>query len=98
MDHSVEAIPIEKLRDGIIGYRWRCSCGRERDGIHRTPEKAIEAGHDHINPTGCCCAWGCAIKGEWPEFECYDCPVHKNAFGMADRRCKRHARKVARVD
>ncbi len=40
----------------------------------------------------CCCRWGCAIKGEWPEFECYDCERHKNAFEMADRRCKRHKR------
>jgi hypothetical protein len=48
----------------------------------------------------CCCSWGCAIKGEWPEFECYDCERHKNAFEMADRYCKKHKRlrKDARVD
>jgi hypothetical protein len=49
-DHDVEAIPIEKLRDGVIGYRWRCSCGRERDGIHPTPEKAVLAGRAHFDP------------------------------------------------
>jgi hypothetical protein len=38
----------------------------------------------------CCCYYGAAVSGEWPEFECIDCPVHQNAFGMADRKCRRH--------
>lgn len=38
----------------------------------------------------CCCRWGAAVAGEWPEFECIDCPIHKNAFMVADYVCKRH--------
>jgi len=47
--HEVTAVPVEKLRDGIIAYRFECSCGREGNGWHRTPEKAIAAGHDHVH-------------------------------------------------
>lgn len=42
----------------------------------------------------CCCKLGMSIKGEWPEFECFKCPVHKNAFEMAqpNELCRRHKR------
>jgi hypothetical protein len=46
----------------------------------------------------CCCSWGAAVGGlrggEWPEFECVDCPVHRNALQTADRRCRRHRRQL----
>lgn len=41
----------------------------------------------------CCCDWGCARggdNGEWPEFECKDCPVHCEGLGPIEDRCKRH--------
>jgi hypothetical protein len=38
----------------------------------------------------CCCHYGAAVAGEWPEFECADCPVHQEAFGLVENRCRRH--------
>ncbi len=38
----------------------------------------------------CCCNWGCAVKDEWPEFECAKCPIHRQAFGFVADMCKRH--------
>lgn len=38
----------------------------------------------------CCCNYGAAIAGEWPEFECKDCKLHKNSLNIADSRCKTH--------
>lgn len=37
----------------------------------------------------CCCNWGNAVSGEWPEFGCADCPIHQGGLGEAER-CKRH--------
>ena len=42
-------------------------------------------------PPQCCCSWGAAIKGEWPEFECGACPVHKQGLGPVKERCRRHS-------
>jgi hypothetical protein len=96
-EHMIESIPIIKMDGGLIGYRWKCSCGRERDGCHRTPEKAIEAGQNHIGPiTNCCCNYGLGVAGEWPEFECMQCPVHKGEGLMGDDRlCRRHKKGVS---
>lgn len=42
----------------------------------------------------CCCNWGAASaakdSGEWPEFECKDCPVHCEGLGPVEDRCRRH--------
>lgn len=43
----------------------------------------------------CCCAYGAAVKGEWPEFECWHCPSHGGEFGPPTEMCKRHAREVS---
>jgi hypothetical protein len=39
----------------------------------------------------CCCNFGAAVKGEWPEFQCYYCERHTDPI-MADPMdaCKRH--------
>lgn len=37
----------------------------------------------------CCCNWGAAIKGEYPEFGCRDCQIHRGDLGEPER-CKRH--------
>jgi hypothetical protein len=42
----------------------------------------------------CCCNWGFAISGEWPEFECRDCPLHLRGLGPVDHRCRRHRREA----
>lgn len=49
--HVVTAEPVEKFRDGIIGYRFRCSCGKEGHGHHSTEAKAISAGQAHFRST-----------------------------------------------
>jgi len=47
--HAVIAVPVRKLDvDGIVAWRFSCSCGREGEGWHPTPEKAEAAGHCHI--------------------------------------------------
>ena len=33
-------------------------------------------------PSQCCCIWGLALSGEYPEDGCADCPVHQG--GLAD--------------
>ena len=40
----------------------------------------------------CCCHWGAAVKGEYPEFDCRLCEVHQNGLGSSDHLCKRHLR------
>jgi hypothetical protein len=48
-EHVVTAVPRMKLSSSTpLGYLFQCSCGREGRGVHRTAEKAIERGHDHI--------------------------------------------------
>lgn len=41
----------------------------------------------------CCCNYGSAVSGEWPEFECFRCPEHGGTIGRPTERCKRHTRK-----
>lgn len=42
------------------------------------------------DPNPCCCSFGSAVSGEWPEFECFKCPKHHGGFAQADEMCKRH--------
>lgn len=42
----------------------------------------------------CCCYYGAAVAGEWPEFECTDCPVHQGGL-EPEFRCRRHAHLAA---
>lgn len=37
----------------------------------------------------CCCNYGAAVSGEYPEFGCAKCPVHKASLGETHL-CKRH--------
>jgi hypothetical protein len=37
----------------------------------------------------CCCRWGSARSGEWPEFQCRGCQVHIEDL-MVSRSCARH--------
>lgn len=37
----------------------------------------------------CCCHYGAAVAGEFPEFECAECPQH-GGDAAGDYRCKRH--------
>lgn len=48
--HIITAKPVLKLdADGPVGYRYSCSCGREGQGWHKTPEKAELAGKAHVS-------------------------------------------------
>lgn len=38
----------------------------------------------------CCCRWGAAVSGEWPEFECFECPIHGGELSIESELCKRH--------
>lgn len=41
----------------------------------------------------CCCNYGAAVSGEWPEFECTLCPVHRGEGIAGDPAlCRRHRR------
>jgi hypothetical protein len=40
----------------------------------------------------CCCSYGAAVSGEWPEFGCFACPIHKAGLAQVDELCKRHTR------
>lgn len=46
----------------------------------------------------CCCNYGAAVSGEWPEFECHKCPKHGGAMSKPDELCRRHAKEAARAD
>lgn len=41
----------------------------------------------------CCCKFGAAVSGEYPEFGCALCPIHKAGLGETER-CGRHAREA----
>jgi hypothetical protein len=43
----------------------------------------------------CCCVYGAAVAGEWPEFDCNECERHGGAFGTSNHRCKFHRRQHA---
>lgn len=43
----------------------------------------------------CCCNYGSAVAGEWPEFECYRCPKHEGGLAAPNEMCKRHAKEAA---
>lgn len=40
----------------------------------------------------CCCQYGAAVSGEFPEMPCYMCPQHGGELSMPDEACKRHTR------
>jgi len=53
----------------------------------------IQAGWTPPKPTvkNCCCNYGAAVAGEWPEFGCYLCEVHRHGMGeQPNEMCKRH--------
>lgn len=54
----------------------------------RTPELSKPSA------VNCCCSYGAAVSGEWPEFECDDCPKHQAAFGFTGYRCTRHRKEA----
>lgn len=40
-------------------------------------------------PKNCCCRWGSAVSGEYPEFGCAKCAIHQGGLGETDL-CRRH--------
>lgn len=39
----------------------------------------------------CCCRFGAAVGGEWPEFRCPDCVYHTEDL-LTHNRCRKHQR------
>lgn len=58
---------------------------RKRVAASRRPE---EVG-THVGEQ-CCCSYGIAVSGEWPEFECFRCKRHGGEFAAPDEMCRRH--------
>lgn len=51
-------------------------------------------------PEKCCCNWGAAVSGEWPEFECFKCPKHGGTLSIDTPKdmCKRHRKEREQND
>lgn len=43
----------------------------------------------------CCCNYGGAVRGEWPEFECFCCQRHGGELATPTQMCKRHKKEHA---
>lgn len=78
-----------RLNDGIFRTRGHYYCDGDPATYAPIPEERAQ----------CCCQWGAAVgarggvpSGEWPEFECADCPVHLEGLGPVTERCRRHRR------
>lgn len=71
------------------GHTWMilgmCDDAKWIEHCHAFTPVAIPLG-----PPKCCCHMGAAVSGEYPEFECEDCSVHRQGFGPTGYRCKRH--------
>ena len=69
------------------------SCGVSEYGVDDYHLAKALRNHTHPKPnpsTVCCCRYGAAVSGEWPEFECGGCPRHGGGLFDTDGFCKRH--------
>lgn len=71
------------------------------DYEHEMPWDFLKRIKDAEAHTGkqCCCGWGAAVSGEYPEFGCARCPIHQGDAGEIEL-CRRHARsdQIAQFD
>lgn len=49
-----------------------------------------------VTEFNCCCVYGAAVSGEWPEFQRDCCEIHIEDYMKSGDLCKRHAQE--RVD
>ena len=43
----------------------------------------------------CCCRWGAAVSGEYPEFGCAKCDIHQGGLGETETElCRRHRHQI----
>lgn len=98
----------DEERDLVVAFLQKRAAGLKHTGTgsrHRAETVKvlsldIAAGKhrpEYVPPRhdSCCCNWGAAVKGEYPEFGCYACPVHKAGLGEQPHElCKRHKREV----
>lgn len=92
--------------DDNQGRMARVAEQRERQGFNAGVKAALNA----VLPGGvvivtapptsnpCCCRYGAAVAGEWPEFGCHECPTHgHDAMTQPDELCKRHKKEKSHV-
>jgi len=48
-EHTVTARQVVKMSGPLNAWTFVCSCGRESNGWHDTPMKAVEAGRGHVH-------------------------------------------------
>lgn len=92
---EAEVRTLTERRDELLGS---LASKTEELGLVRQAQDALEAeareGADlskyEVQSTQCCCQYGAAVKGEHPEFECYECPRHGRTLALPDELCKRH--------
>lgn len=96
---------LDRIRDAAARHdrgRGGCCCElclilREHDTVdRRVSQPEMLDGQGFLPVSGqCCCAWGSAVSGEFPEFPCARCPRHgEHGMGAPDEMCRRH-RKAA---
>jgi len=99
---SVVAMAALRMASGATDEEWAEVMKRITN--RRVPRTADEVVTDvrtalaEVRSTECCCTWGAAVgkrhgvpSEEWPEFGCYQCPVHRAGMGeQPDELCKRH--------
>jgi hypothetical protein len=77
------------MNDGYSKEQIQQDARAQYDAEVQRQEDILNAKPKRLN---CCCSWGCAVSDEWPEFECYACPIHKAGLAQVDELCKRHTR------
>lgn len=69
----------------MTARRPRTATGRRLAKALRAEARAAVTGKE------CCCRFGAAVSGEYPEFGCPDCEVHRGLLHEPpDQRCRRH--------
>ncbi len=105
-DYADEVAAAHEERDDAqiaADVRWKAaeSLAAERDALAAQVEavRALDLPgfltSTANNLPQCCCSWGAAVRGEYPEFGCAKCPVHQAGLGETET-CRRHTREAQR--
>lgn len=83
------------LDDALVAWRYEKELEREwmRTGGSNDDNDVSQT--LKLAEKNCCCHYGIAVAGEYPEFGCARCPVHQAGLGEQPHElCKRHAREA----